>query len=99
MANRDNGSSAGCIEVALAACGEDKTSLAAHSLRIRLQKISRKNGVTHCCFSIERCLYAFARHCPQWAISSNDRCATTGYSTVRRAEPIHNRGELQEQAG
>ena len=64
MANRDNGSSAGCIEVALTACGEDKTSLAAHSLRIRLQEISRKNGVTHCCFSIETVLARFCTILP-----------------------------------
>jgi hypothetical protein len=50
VANRHNCSSAGGIEVTLASCGEDKTSFAAHGLRICLQETSRKDGVTHRCF-------------------------------------------------
>jgi hypothetical protein len=50
VTNGDDGSSAGGIEIALASCGEDKTSFAAYRLRVRLQEISRKDGVTHCCF-------------------------------------------------
>jgi hypothetical protein len=50
VTNGDDCSSAGGIEIALASCGEDKTSFAAYRLRVRLQEISRKDGVTHCCF-------------------------------------------------
>jgi hypothetical protein len=47
VANGDGSDSAGSIEKALASRSEDKTSFAANGLRIRLQEISRKNGVTH----------------------------------------------------
>jgi hypothetical protein len=47
VANRHDCSSARGIEVTLASRGEDKTSFAAYGLRIRLQEISRKDGVTH----------------------------------------------------
>jgi hypothetical protein len=48
VANRHDRGSAGGVEIPLAAGGEDKTTFAANGLRIRLQEISRKDGVTHC---------------------------------------------------
>src|ERR1700757_437176 len=92
VANRHDCSSTGGIEVTLASCGEDKTSFAAYGLRIRLQEISRKDGViTHRSFSIGMALERFCTTEPA-TISTIGRSASKGYSTVRRAERIHNRG-------
>ena len=99
VANRHDCSSAGSIEVTLASCGEDKTSFAANGLRIRLQETSRKDGViTHLCFSIGTALGRFCTREPA-TISTIGRSASKGYSTVRRAERIHNRGQLQGHDG
>jgi hypothetical protein len=47
VANRNDRGTAGSVEIALASRCEDKTSFAANGPRIRLQEISRKDGVTH----------------------------------------------------
>src|SRR5579864_2472298 len=64
VTNGDDCGSAGGIEVTLASCGEDKASFAANGLRIRLQEASRKDRVTHSCFSIGRRLSGVARRSP-----------------------------------
>jgi hypothetical protein len=47
VANRNDRGPAGGVQIALASRCEDKTSFAANGPRIRLQEISRKDGVTH----------------------------------------------------
>ena len=74
VTNGDDCSSAGGIEIALASCGEDKTSFAAYGLRVRLQEISRKDGVTHSLLlsQLERRLGDFAQRSPQLSQLSAD---------------------------
>jgi hypothetical protein len=54
----DRGSTGG-VQVALAPGGEDKAAFTADSPRIRLQEISRKDGVTHCPILVSTTLMRF----------------------------------------
>jgi hypothetical protein len=89
VANRHDRGSAGGVEIALASRCKDKAPFAANGLRIRLQEISRKDGVTHCLIldsmAPTRCCAAQ----PATAFTIG-RTGIKDYSKARRAERIHN---------
>jgi hypothetical protein len=89
VADGDDRSTTGSIEKALASRSEDKTSFAANGLRIRLQEISRKNGVTHYLILDSAGAHAYCTAPPELSsLSANLEIRVT--ATMRRGERIHN---------